>query len=157
MLRPVHGSAALPPSVPGGGYLADDGAGNYTWIDPLLFVYQEGQAALSGISTVDPNTFVPASGTSDNVAIGPTGSIINMFDTAAGAVTFTGFSATNMGGKLIYVVNNGPNAILIKHQDAGSLEANRVIGPDGADLALPTGYGARLFYDIVAARWRVIG
>ncbi len=146
MLRPVHDSA-LPPSIPGGGYLTDDGAGNYSWV---------ALGAIESLSTSDPNRYTPAAGSSNNVLLDAATSLVNIFDTTAGAVTFTGFDATDMGGKLVYIANAGPNAMLIPHQDGGSLAANRVIGPDDADLSIPKGYGCRLFYDTVATRWRVL-
>lgn len=58
-------------------------------------------------------------------------------------------------GQAIRIVNVGANAITLKHQNAGSSAANRLICTGAADIALAADEGALGWYDLTTARWRL--
>lgn len=100
---------------------------------------------------------VPAAITVSQNDYSPTG-----FATAAvvilsstGAVNITGFGSV-ANGREIYVYNNGVNNITLKHQDAGSVAANRIIGRAAADVVLAAATGALLWYSPSITRWLVL-
>ncbi len=79
--------------------------------------------------------------------------------TATGAArTITGFdiSATTVRiNDTIWIVNVGTNNVVLAHQNAGSVAANRIISPTGANLTLGADESAILWYDDTTARWRI--
>jgi hypothetical protein len=62
----------------------------------------------------------------------------------------------------VLITNVGLYNATVKHQlSTGSPTSippsgDRIITPSGADYVLPTGYSARLIYDTVVQRWRVV-
>ena len=59
-------------------------------------------------------------------------------------------------GDCFYIVNTGANAFLLNHQDGAAAAADRIISPTGANLTLGTDEMAKLWYDPVATRWRIL-
>lgn len=59
-------------------------------------------------------------------------------------------------GDAFYIVNDGADAFLLGHQDAAAAAADRIISPTGADLTLGPDEMAKLWYDPVATRWRIL-
>ena len=59
-------------------------------------------------------------------------------------------------GDAVYIVNNGANAFTINHQDGAAAAADRIISPTGANLTLGPDEMAKLWYDPVATRWRIL-
>lgn len=74
--------------------------------------------------------------------------------------TITGIDATTANfseaGDYLRVVNVGAFDVVLGHQDAASLAANRIISPTGADLTLGPDESAVLWYDTASSRWRVL-
>lgn len=67
----------------------------------------------------------------------------------------TGFDA----GAIVYrkqLVNVGSFNLVLKHQDAGSSAANRIITPEGVDRVLAPGESVEIYYDATTTRWRVL-
>lgn len=63
--------------------------------------------------------------------------------------------AAGQDGILLTIINVGANAIVAKHQNAGSVAANRFLCKGAADITLAADEEASLLYDAVTARWRV--
>lgn len=80
---------------------------------------------------------------------------------ADAARNITGISSTlgtasvNTIGQHHILINNGSNAITLKHQDAASTATNRLLNSTGADIVLSANQGADIYYDATAQRWRV--
>lgn len=75
-------------------------------------------------------------------------------DGGASSRNITGF-ANGSDGRVIIVVNIGATAdLVLKVADTGSVEANRMLLPNAADITIrPTG-AAILIYDATSSRWR---
>ncbi len=58
-------------------------------------------------------------------------------------------------GRIVYFHNVGDYVILIKHDDAGSTEANRILTSTENDYFLAPGHCVALVYDATSERWRV--
>lgn len=69
--------------------------------------------------------------------------------------TITGFAGGSRGRSL-RIVNTGSFNVVINNQDAGSIEANRVIVPGGVNLTLTPNQAVQLWYDKDSLRWRVL-
>jgi hypothetical protein len=59
-------------------------------------------------------------------------------------------------GDAFYIVNDGANAFILGHQDAAAAAIDRIISPTGVDLILGPDEMAKLWYDPVATRWRIL-
>jgi hypothetical protein len=59
-------------------------------------------------------------------------------------------------GDAFYIVNDGADAFILGHQDAAAAAIDRIISPTGADLTLGPDEMAKLWYDPVATRWRIL-
>lgn len=59
-------------------------------------------------------------------------------------------------GFLLALVNLGPAALTLAHEDTGSSAVNRFAMPGGVDLVLGIHAGARLWYDAASERWRAL-
>ncbi len=96
-----------------------------------------------------------AAGDNHDVATG-TVTVQRFTPTAAGSVV-TGFAGGRDGRFLVVVnVNAAAVDITIKHQNAGSVNTNRIITPNQADFVLTLGESCLLYYDGVESRWHVI-
>jgi hypothetical protein len=92
------------------------------------------------------------------------GAIHNVVSTAAGIPAFgirctgtptiTGI-ASGSDPRLLVVTATGGDVVLA-HESASSLAANRIITPDGLDLTIPDEGAALLAYDGTSSRWRII-
>ncbi len=71
------------------------------------------------------------------------------------ARNITGFSG-GRGGRYLLVINIEAFNIVLKHQDAASDAANRMIGIGAADVTLTPNEAAQLWYDATDSRWRII-
>jgi len=65
----------------------------------------------------------------------------------------TGFSGKEEG-QIVFIFNVGAFDIVLKHQDAASLAANRIISNTGADITLSADEIGFMWYDDVTDRWR---
>jgi hypothetical protein len=59
-------------------------------------------------------------------------------------------------GDAFYFINDGANGYFLGHQDVGAAAADRIITPTGVDLLIGPDEMAKLWYDPVATRWRVL-
>lgn len=55
-----------------------------------------------------------------------------------------------------YILNTGANHFLLGHQDVAAAAENRIISPTAIDLRLDIDEVAKLWYDPVATRWRIM-
>ena len=95
----------------------------------------------------------PAAITADTNNYASGGVSYNQFWSATGTFNVTGLGIGQGDGQVHAVVNVGSNAITLKHQDAGSTAANRVLNSTGADIVLAANQAADLTYDGTQARW----
>lgn len=77
--------------------------------------------------------------------------------TATGAQTVTGFKDIGDSREVTVINVGGADNITIANESASSTAAYRVITGTGSDLVLAPGKYARMIYDDVSDRWRVIG
>jgi hypothetical protein len=66
----------------------------------------------------------------------------------------TGIGA-GVSGQRLRITNIGAFVIRLKHQNAGSAAANRIIGAGAADVALASNEQAEGWYDATTLRWRM--
>ena len=59
-------------------------------------------------------------------------------------------------GDAFYIINDGANAFTLNHQDVAAAAADRIISPTGVNLLLGPDEMAKLWYDPVATRWRIL-
>lgn len=74
---------------------------------------------------------------------------------ALGPWTIQGIVNVQVGDS-IYVVNTGANAFDFGHEDGAAAAANRIITPTAATWTLGPREFAKLWYDSVATRWRIL-
>ncbi len=55
-----------------------------------------------------------------------------------------------------YILNTGANSFLLGHQDLAAAEADRIISPTALDITLDLDEMAKLWYDEVSTRWRIL-
>lgn len=70
------------------------------------------------------------------------------------ARTVSGMSGGKKG-RVLWVHNVGAQNIVLAHQSASSLAANRFTSPTGANITLGANDSARLYYDSTSATWRI--
>jgi hypothetical protein len=71
-------------------------------------------------------------------------------------VTITGI-AGGEDGRFIRIINTAATAkIILKHQDAGSINTNKIITETGRDVIVYPNAAFELSYDSGASRWRVV-
>ena len=66
----------------------------------------------------------------------------------------TGIVASTVDGQRLEIINNGSNAVVLKHLNGGSTSGNQIITPGGADLTLAATQASVLWYDLTATKWR---
>lgn len=86
-----------------------------------------------------------ASGTINNVTLGSAEYVVVVADSSGGTVTITGWADGEVGKIWAFVNTDSADSIVLKHQNAGSLAANRFTLPGATDLTLGPGE-AVLFY-----------
>jgi hypothetical protein len=84
----------------------------------------------------------------------PTAGVVRI--SASAAYNLTGITAPTTG-RVITLVNVGSFTITLKHQDASSTAANRLLCKSGADVTLPAEGMVGILYDLTTQRWRVNG
>jgi hypothetical protein len=109
-------------------------------------------AAASVVSSGTQNNYAPGTawGFIGTVRFAPSAALtITGLDSAPGAITF--------GQSAVLLLNtDNASSITLKHQNAGSTAANRIICPNAADYVIPP-LGAVLIYrDTQTQRWRVV-
>jgi len=55
-----------------------------------------------------------------------------------------------------YFLNTGANLFLLGHEDAGAAAEDRIISPTQLDITLDLDEMAKLWYDEVSTRWRIL-
>ena len=139
-----------------GGFLADKlatGSVSFTTIIPdngmrqLQFNLNQTLAGLDPLAAGDNDDVTP---TDWDLAFG-------VRATSVADAGITGLVALTGSGKILFkkLYNAGSYNLTLRHQNAGSLAANRLIIPGGADLILAPNDVVDLFYDTVSQRWRV--
>ena len=105
-----------------------------------------------------PNELVPASIGANQDNYNPTGfsDASSLILTSSGAFNITGFVIGTADGRRLPVYNNGANNITLKHQDAASTAANRIVGRGAADVVLTPNLGCELLYSASIDRWLVL-
>lgn len=98
-----------------------------------------------------PATLTQFTASQNNVAL-DAGGIVRV--SANAAVNITGFVATS-GGDARLISNVGTYAITLKHSDAASTAANRILCVENADVVIAAGGSAVVYYDATDSRWRV--
>lgn len=98
-----------------------------------------------------PATLTQFTAAQNNLSLG-TGGIVRISSNAA--VNITGFAATS-GGDARMLSNVGSFAITLKHSDAASTAANRILCVGNADVVIAAGGSAVVYYDATDSRWRV--
>jgi len=74
---------------------------------------------------------------------------------ALGPWTIQGIVNVQVGDS-VYFINNGANAWDFGHEDVGAAAADRIITPTAATWTLGAREFAKLWYDPVATRWRIL-
>jgi len=157
-----------------GAVYISDGSGNYIGIDaPVVtsnwaITLPDSQPAEEGqhLESVDANgntrwasnywnPITPAQFTSNQNDVPLTAGKEVMRASSDGNYNVTGF-ANGVDGRFFHFINVGSNVLNLKHEDAGSDAANRIITCDGADLSLTQSGSALLWYDGATQRWRVL-
>lgn len=79
-----------------------------------------------------------------------------LFLDSDGDYDITGLEAPELDAEERIIVNTGANNLTLKHEDGGSIAANRFTGQGSADILLKSGFAARLVYDMLALRWLMV-
>lgn len=79
----------------------------------------------------------------------------NAVTTTLGTATLTGLTNAAVGNEWFYLLNAGPNALTLAHQNAGSTATNRLVTATGADVAVPADGLVYVARDPFTTRWRV--
>ena len=75
----------------------------------------------------------------------------------AGTSALGGIDATfAQDGDTFKLTNVSANNVTLNDQDAGSVAANRIISPTGANYVLGPDESAEIVYDLTTARWRIL-
>lgn len=86
----------------------------------------------------------------DNFAPGA-GKYIYVFSDASRDIT--GLSMSQVDGQEVVLINTGSNGVVLKHQSASSLAANRFLNHTAADITLAANQAVDVVYDLT--QWRV--
>ena len=99
--------------------------------------------------TADVNDYAPATGSAMR-------QVWRLTTDDLGARNVTGI-AIQQGNDTQWITNVGTvDNIVLQHQNGGSVAANRIISPTGADLTLGPDESALLWYDDTTTRWRIL-
>lgn len=101
-------------------------------------------------------------GTPTAIAVDPThdyaganGMTVARISTNVAGGLVTGI-ASGTSGRLLILINVGANSLVLAHENAGSLAANRVILDGAANKTMATNAHVALLYDVTTARWRQV-
>ena len=117
-----------------------------------------GRSRLDGLMTHNEATLAQLTASVAALALPPNnaGRFVLLIDAdALGPWTIQGIVNVQVGDAF-YIVNTGANALLLGHQDGAAAAADRIISPTGAALTLAADEMAKLWYDPVATRWRIL-
>lgn len=114
-------------------------------IPTASYMQQSSQMRWSAVQAIGPLT-----GTVDNQSISDT--TLTARITTSGATTITGATG-GAAGRVLTVVNAGPDSIQINSEDAGSTAANRFLLSTANITIAPEGT-AQFWYDTTNSRWR---
>lgn len=107
-----------------------------------------------GGGTLSSPPLTPAQITADQNDYAPGAARFYRLSTNASR-NLTGLSVSQVDGQECEVWNVGANAVVLKHQNAGSSAANRFVCTGAADVTLAADEVALLRYDATSGRWRV--
>ena len=115
---------------------------------------------IAGRAFAVSNALNPATITANQNNYAPAGiadaTILRLAGDAARIIT--GISSTAQMGRVLLVMNIGSTfEITLAHNNSASLEANKMLFSDGADLVLAPNSFALLVYDGTSQKWRGIG
>ena len=82
----------------------------------------------------------------------PAANIVRL--TSSAAYNITGFAAPSSGSQSYVLVNIGSFNITLRHENASSTAANRIIVPWAGDLVITAGGSVFVWYDTTSTRWR---
>lgn len=117
-----------------------------------------GRSRLDGLMTHNESTLAQLTANVVQLTLPPNnlGRFVLLEDAdALGPWTIRGILNVQVGDAF-YIVNTGTNAFLLGHQDAAAAAADRIISPTGAALTLGADEMAKLWYDPVSLRWRIL-
>ena len=97
--------------------------------------------------------YSPSTITSDQNNYDNNGATVLRLSTDASR-TITGFTATNMAGRFMTILNIGSFDIVLANESGSSTAANRIVTGTGADYTIPAGRPMTLYYDLASLRWR---
>jgi len=123
-------------SAPALDLLYQDGTRRWAVVDGSVFEVRTQMPSL----TADQNDYILTAG-------------VAFILTANAARSITGFDAGSPG-RHVRLFNVAANAITLKHQNAGSVAANRITSTTGADIVLAENEGVELWRDATLATWR---
>lgn len=120
-----------------------------------------------GVVTTSQQLFAGLKYFNNSIATQPedviaTGTIIDLTNNrsiiriAGGAATTVQGILSGLSGQLMTITNINADDLIIQHENAGAVAANRIVTPDNADITVTQNSSVELFYDGTAARWRVI-
>lgn len=126
---------------------------------PTHAFHQTGRRTLRGVDAHEPlspaalaanvNDYSPATGNSMR-------QVWRIDTDGSGPYNITGI-AVQQSADTQWITNvHATDSILLQHQNAGSVAANRIISPTGADLTLGPNESALLWYDSTTTRWRIL-
>jgi len=118
-------------------------------VTPAITISASGGVSI-GALTLTPTS--PPIGTTHNWAIGNASCILFMSGFAA--ADFTGI-AGGVSGRQIWVVTSPASAasLTLRHENAGSLAANRITCATGADIVVTATKAVQMIYDGNSSRW----
>jgi hypothetical protein len=110
---------------------------------------------VNGLVALDSSPVVTSSGDNNDVTIAGTLVYVivsNDNDAITGVV-----NSDTAQGSLVFLVNVGStNRLIVKHDDAGSVDENKILSYSGTDVTVNPYQTALLGYDTTNLRWHVI-
>ena len=82
--------------------------------------------------------------------------VVRLAGDGAGTSALGGIDTTEAQDDCFKLLNVSANNVTLNHQDAGSVAANRIISPTGANYVLGPDESCEIWYDATTARWRSI-
>jgi len=118
---------------------------------------RSGQLTPAALSAGNNNDYNPSSFGGET----PTGAYaLRLTGDGGGTSVITGIAGGvnyGLGGREVLIINVSANNIGLAHEDANSTTANRIISPTAATITLAANDNAKLWYDSVSGRWRIVG
>lgn len=110
-------------------------------------------AATNGGVTKVPPIANASTGTLNDVVSTSSGIPSTGIRFSGAAPVVTGIASGTPGRRLTIFATGGP--VVLKHEDAGSTAANRIVASSSADVVVDNGAVATLVYDGTSSRWRL--